>query len=587
MNSFKTLLIAMLAALLGVGVGYWIFAENTAVQTNAANTSPETVQTYTCSMHPQIRQDEPGLCPICEMNLVPLPSTSPNSGDDPYVLEMTPAAAKLAQIETTVLGEQDNVVIQRTLSGKLQADERRTAAQVAHVSGRIEQLYVTFTGQNIRKGQKLADIYAPELVTAQRELLQAKELQEINPDLLQAARKKLQYWKISPDQIQVIETSGEIQETFTLFADAAGIVKTRRIAVGDYVQQGEVLFDILELSRLWIVFDAYEEDLSHIKMGDQIVFTTAALPGQTFSTTVNFIDPLINPETRVAAIRGEIANTLGIFKPEMLVKGQLRSQQPSPTQLLVPKSAVLWTGPRSVVYIQIPNTQIPTFRFQEVILGNRVGDQYVVKQGLQAGDKVVTYGNFAIDAAAQLNNKASMMNQDIQVKGQVARSPIPDFTSTTPESFQLQLRQLANSYLALKDSFVASDSIKARQAAQQLNEELQRLQGSILSAEAQGFWSEQKQAIAAHSAKVQNASTLATQRQQFDYLSQVMIQTIQAFGWAKDTLYVQHCPMAFDNQGADWLSDAPAIRNPYFGDKMLKCGEIASTISSPGSDHQH
>ena len=174
---------------------------------------------WICSMHPQIRQNEPGLCPICEMDLIPAGS---NESDDPLVLQMTEEAIQLANIETTVVGQTSPTtgVATKTiqLSGKVQADERLASSQVAQVPGRIEKLYVTFTGEPVKKGQKLADIYSPDLITAQRELLEALKIQSVTPGLLEAARNKLRFWKIKTSTIQSIETSGKIQETFPLYA---------------------------------------------------------------------------------------------------------------------------------------------------------------------------------------------------------------------------------------------------------------------------------------------------------------------------------------------------------------------------------
>ena len=164
-------------------------------------------------MHPSVRQNEPGDCPLCGMDLIP---ADEGSDSDPLVLEMTDEAVKLAQIQTTVLGTQSRsgggAVLQ--LSGKVQADERLASSQVAQFGGRIEKLYVSFTGEQVRRGQKLADIYAPELITAQRELLEAKKLATVNPNLLEAARSKLRYWKIGPELIEELKTQQRSAKPF-------------------------------------------------------------------------------------------------------------------------------------------------------------------------------------------------------------------------------------------------------------------------------------------------------------------------------------------------------------------------------------
>jgi Cu(I)/Ag(I) efflux system membrane fusion protein len=604
MNKNKILVfIGLLGAiLLGLGIGYLLFFQaSTGMEPmnsdhDHADMGSEAT-TWTCSMHPQIRQNEPGVCPICEMDLIPLEA---NTSNDPLILEMTPEAVKLAQIETTVIGSTSSAEKKLSLSGKIQADERLSASQVAHIPGRIEQLFVTFTGEQVRRGQKLATIYSPELITAQRELLEAIKFQDINADLLKAARKKLSYWKIPTEEIQAMEESGQIQETFTLLADASGVVTGRRVAVGDYLKQGEVLFDLVNLSRLWVLFDAYEEDLATIHLGDRIEFTTPAVPNKIFSTRISFIDPLIDSKTRVAYLRGEINNPGQMLKPEMFVRGHTQSSIKTDQQLVVPRSAVMWTGQRSVVYVKVPDRAIPSFTFREITLGDRMGGQVLVEAGLEAGETVVTYGNFSIDAAAQLNNQASMMNRDVLLKGADHSQHLPDFTESSPLAFKQQLAEVTAVYLQLKDAFVATDSLLAQQSAQQLVGTLDKVDMSLVKGDAHLFWMEQLEALQTHSKKIVELRDVEEQRKQFDFLSQALITTIKVFGIPDNRYYVQYCPMAFDSAGANWISDEEAIQNPFFGDKMLKCGSVEETItkdyknrpmeqasSAPRSGHNH
>jgi Cu(I)/Ag(I) efflux system membrane fusion protein len=574
------LIIALAVGLFG---GYLIFGgaapEATApADHDHAAESAAAETTWTCSMHPQIRQPEPGDCPICGMDLIPLAETGNN---DPAVFKMTEAAVALANVQTTVIGRGGRAEAsdRRRLSGKVQADERRAASQVAHVPGRIERLYVSFTGEQVRRGQRLADIYSPELITAQRELLEARKLREVNPGLLAAARDKLRYWKIDSATIARIEQSGTLQEVFPLFADATGIVTARRVAVGDYVQRGEPLFELVDLSRVWVLFAAYEDDLRRIAVGDRIEFTTPALPAQTFTTRVTFLDPVLDPETRTAAVRTEVTNPRGTLKPEMLVYGTLLPERAGPNDLLtVPKSAVLWTGTRSVVYVKIPDATVPSFEFREVTLGESRGDSYVVTDGLAAGEAVVTYGNFAIDAAAQLNNQMSMMNRMVNTEESTPEVEVPSFVAATPEPFQRQLTELVGTYLPVKDALVASDPTAAAAAATDFVTALDGVDLSLVAGDAHAYGMEQLRTLRAHGRQLSGSDDLDAQRQQFELLSAALINSLRAFGAAGDTVYVQHCPMAFNDRGADWIASEAAIRNPYFGDQMLTCGFVEDTI---------
>lgn len=583
-SNIKIIITAIIAIAIGLVAGYLIFGNKTNSVVPAENhqhggeaklTSVDE-QIWTCSMHPQIKQNEPGDCPLCGMDLIPLEA---NSSNDPLVLEMTNEAVKLANIQTTIIGaEVEHAGKMIPLSGKVQTDERLASSQVAHVPGRIEKLFVTFTGEQVNKGQQIATIYSPDLITAQRELIESLKLVALNPGLVEAARNKLRYWKIGNATIEAIEKSGTVQETFTVFADESGIVTNRRVAVGDYIKQGEPLFDLMNLQKVWVLFDAYEEDLASIKVGNTIEFTTPSIPNKTFKTRVTFIDPIINPNTRVTSIRTEVNNRGGILKPEMFVQGKLQKKPSHKSQLSIPKSAVLWTGVRSVVYVKVPDMTIPSFKFKEIEIGESLGKNYQVLSGLESGEEVVTYGSFTIDAAAQLNNQASMMNRDVMEKGADHTQHLPDYTESTPMEFKQQLVMVSDAYLLLKDAFVSTDSKLAVSTAQQVMEALSKVDMSLVKGDAHLYWMEQLTALQAHSKKITELTDVEEQRKQFDFLSQALIKSIKVFGLSESTLYVQHCPMANNNEGADWISKDEAVKNPFYGDKMLSCGVVKATI---------
>ena len=212
-------------------------------------------------------------------------------------------------------------------------------------------------------------------------------------------------------QIKEIEKSGATKTEFEVFATTQGIVTNRKVNTGDYVSRGDVLFEVADLSRVWAIFDAYESDLSWISLGQNVEFTAQAIPGKTFSGKITFIDPVVNASTRITRVRVEVPNSGLQFKPEMFVNGIIQSRQTgSGDQLIIPQSAVLWTGKRSVVYVKLPGTEQPAFKMREINLGSAMKDTYVVMDGLVEGEEIVTYGTFSIDAAAQLAGKTSMMN---------------------------------------------------------------------------------------------------------------------------------------------------------------------------------
>ena len=368
---------------------------------------------WTCSMHPQIRMDEPGDCPLCGMDLIPLQTTGTGDASiDPDAIQLSAEAAALANVQTTVVSRQ-NPVKEVQLYGTIQVDERLSQSQTSHVSGRIEKLFVTFTGESVRRGQPIASIYSPELLSAQQELIEAVKMQDLQPALLQAVREKLRLWKLTDAQIARIEQSGEVSPLIDVVATTGGIVIAKNVNQGDYVNTGTVLFDVANLSQVWAVFDAYESDLPFLKVGDRLEYTLQSLPGKTFSGRISFINPILDPSTRTAKVRVETANPRMELKPEMyanaLIDAPLKQYN---NEVVIPKSAILWTGKRSIVYVKQPDTEIPAFMLREVELGPSLGDAYVVLSGINDGDEIVTNGAFTIDASAQLAGKRSMMNDE-------------------------------------------------------------------------------------------------------------------------------------------------------------------------------
>lgn len=586
MKNLKNVIVLLFTLGIGLTIGYFVFGENKneehqqndsqnhSALMNESNAKEESI--YTCSMHPQIRQNEMGICPICEMDLIPV---EPNTSSDPLVFQMTEEAVKVSNIQTTIVGSTKSSSKNIFLNGKIKPDERRSASVVSHLPGRIEKLFVTFTGEKIAKGQKIATIYSPELVSAQRELLEALKLKDLSPGLIEAARQKLVYWKIPKTTIEQIEKSGEVKSLINIFADEGGIVMNKKVSVGDYIKEGGVLFETIGLEKLWVIFDGYEEDLANFRVGNTIKFTTPAVPGKTFSAKVTYIDPILNPETRAVAIRTEVNNRRGFLKPEIFVKGMLQTPNSSVPRIMVPKTSVLWTGPRSVVYLKDQETEIPSFRYQEITLGESLGEYYEIKDGLNPGDEVVTNGAFVIDAAAQLNNQKSMMNQNVNIKTNNSRTAIiPDFTAITPDEFQTQLSSLSDKYLLLKDAFVETNPETAKHAGEAFLQELKNVNMTLIKGDSHQYWMKQFATLQGHGKKLIQSNEVEKQRKQFDFLSDAMINSIVAFGTEKE-LFVQFCPMAFNNKGADWISDVTEVRNPYFGDKMLKCGLVTDTLS--------
>ncbi len=409
----RNIVYIILAVIGGLLAGYLIFGNNSSnnlAEEHDHSQEMASGQLWTCSMHPQIMQPEPGDCPICGMDLIPA-----ESGDDGLAMgqfKMTKNALALADIQTTKVGSSASGDNTLKLSGTIEENEKAVATQASYFDGRIEKLFINFEGEEVRNGQQLATLYSPELVSAQQELITASSLKESQPELYRAVRNKLKLWKLSEKQIDQIEESGEVRENFPVHANVSGTVSEIMVEAGDYVKKGSALFKIANLGTVWAVFDAYENQVSLLKEGQNIDIVTKSYPDKKFNAKISFIDPVLNSSTRTIQVRTVLQNHKGQLKPGMFVAGSLElTSKMKDDTMVIPESAVLWTGERSVVYIKAdPNN--PIFEMREITLGDAFNGGYIVLSGLENGDEIVTNGTFTVDAAAQLKGKKSMMNNE-------------------------------------------------------------------------------------------------------------------------------------------------------------------------------
>ncbi len=542
--------------------------------------------TWTCSMHPQIRQDEPGDCPICGMELIPAEEDKTSEG--PGEFKMTETAMKLANVQTSTVSK-GKPVKEINLTGKIEVDERMVNTQALHFPGRIEQLFLNFRGEYVSKGQTIAKVYSPELISAQEELLEALKTGETNPALVEAAEDKLRQWKLTEAQINEIIETGEVREILDIKSNTNGIVHKKLVNEGDYVKKGAMLYHIARIDKVWVMFDAYQEDLPFIQKGDKIRFTVSSVPRKTFESKVTFIDPVMDSKSRVAKLRTETENKKGMLKPGMFAEGTLTSDNLGSGQtLIVPRSSVMWTGKRSVVYVKQPDMEQPTFKLREVLLGSSLGDRYIIEEGLDEGEEIVTHGTFAVDAAAQLGGKPSMMSREDEPSGAGhthGSTEKPGKTASSgkevkplkwPASESSQYKNLVESYLMMKDKLVNDQ--KANKLAGEIVTIMEGVNMDAFSQKAHMRWMDYMKVLKNKASAIKKAEKIGAQRRHFIKLSDKMIELVKTFKAPEDKLYVQFCPMANEDKGAFWLSKEDQVRNPYYGDRMLKCGEVREEI---------
>ncbi|WP_299622899.1 efflux RND transporter periplasmic adaptor subunit [uncultured Tenacibaculum sp.] len=571
----------------------WILFGSSSKQEAEHNHSEveESNQMWTCSMHPQIMQPESGDCPICGMDLIPAENSADGLLADQF--KLTENAMALANIQTTVVGKGNAEGNTIKLSGKIAENEEANAVQVSYFSGRIERLNVSFTGEEVRKGQLLATIYSPELYAAQQELITAASLKESQPALYKAVRNKLKLWKLSENQINQIEETGKVKENFPVYATVSGTVTEKLVEQGDYIKQGQPLLKIANLNTVWGNFDVYENQIDRFKKGQEVMVTTNAYPNKEFKGKVDFIDPVLNTRTRTVTLRVVLNNKEDVFKPGMFITANIESSKANNDEVLtIPASAVLWTGERSVVYLKA-NADQPVFEMREIKLGNQIGNEYEVLEGLFAGNEIVTNGTFTVDAAAQLQGKKSMMNKD---GGKVmtgheghlgmdnnSSNKETDHTNMNErlevsEKFQQQLNSVYNEYINLKDALVKEDSKSTSTSASTLLNNLTKVDMKLLSDnKAHNHWMSLEKEIKSSATSISETSDIKVQRDHFKHLSSHLINAVQLFG-VNEKVYLEFCPMADNNKGAFWLSKEEKVINPYFGDAMLSCGEVKQII---------
>ncbi|MFC7337513.1 efflux RND transporter periplasmic adaptor subunit [Haloferula chungangensis] len=690
--------------------------------------SADSNEVWTCSMHPQIRQPNPGLCPICNMDLIPLQD---DSGGGLREVAVSDEAAALLDIRVTPVRRAPAQADIR-LFGRIDYDERRITSVTARMDGRLDRLFVDFTGARVRKGDHLAEIYSPELFVAQKELIEAHRafgrldasassaVRDTRRRLLESSRERLRLLQLSDEQVLRIENKAEPSPTLQIDSPQDGVVVEKVVNEGSYVKTGDAILRVADLSSVWLKVEAYESDLPWLRYGQTLEFTVDSIPGRTFHGRIAFIDPDLDAMRRVASVRVNVDNPDGLLKPGVFAKVRVSSRMTAggrvidpqldgkwispmhpeivkdgPGQcdicgmdlvpaeslgflgeedqhrepLLIPRSAVLQTGDRALVYVRLPEEDAPVFEGRQVVLGPAVGSEFIVREGLAEGELVVSRGAFKLDSELQIKGKPSMMNDDAGLEerpageasedllgqwspllrgldrlrsaaragnrpamkeqlntmraavesirteamqpddlkrwnefsnrllvdlnlalqkadedpqiayGIVARAiekagrhlgvPYqPTETPATDPRFVEHLKRLVAAYLPIARSLADDDEASSKQASEAFAKEVAATQLPDSD--------ELKKA----STLLARAADLKSRRTAFDTVSQQMIALVRAHGIDRlGDLYIVHCPMAFGNQGADWLSSLPEVLNPYYGDAMLTCGSLKDTLS--------
>lgn len=560
--------------LAGLLLGYLFFGLNETSKTSNDVVIEAESGRWTCAMHPNVDGKEHGTCPLCAMDLVLMTNHSETLTTNQ--IKMSDDATALANIQTTVVGTTDAEGVSLKLSGTVTTNKKTDAIQTILFDGRVDALYPNYVGKRVRSGQEIGKVYSPELYLAQDKLLTSLSYKESHQSLYETARNTLGMWKMTDGQIDEMIAHGKPMVNFPLYADVTGTVTEVLATEGNFYKQGDPLYRVSDLSWVWVVLDAYEEQLQLLKVGQEVALQFSALPNEVLVAKVSFVEPVLQKDKRTVAVRVLVQNEKGKLKPGMFAEAQIKAASEQKNILSIPKSAVLWTGKRSIVYKK-PNPENSVFELVEVELGQSFTDSYEVISGLSINDEIVTHGAFTIDAAAQLMGKNSMMNRSNKedYSSHSEELSIAETSANIPLAIDMStgLEQLLQTYFELKDALVASDFKLAHQKTLQLNKILE----VELKNDANGTssFNEIHKKLEASI----NASDIASLRKEFKPFSLDMIAIIRAAKNVPETVYVQFCPMADNNKGANWLSLNKEIENPYFGESMLRCGVIKDEIN--------
>jgi Cu(I)/Ag(I) efflux system membrane fusion protein len=604
-------------------------------------TLPETAATpgavYTCAMHPQIRQPSPGRCPICGMALVPASNTS-GADLDQLAVKIEPARRRLANIQTAPVESGPLEVALQTI-GVIAIDESRQATIAAYIDGRLERLFADYTGVNIAQGDHLAVIYSPQLYGAQVEYLEARRaltgsgglpaVRQAQDALAANTRQRLREFGMTDAQIAELEQSGKAQSRLTIYAPQGGTVIEKLAVEGNYVQAGDPIYRIAELSTVWLMLKLFPEDAARIRFGQRVEAVVQSFPGETQVGRVAFIDPTVDPKTRTVGVRVELMNEdrrlrpgdygearinlpIGlqgkVFDSDLAGKwispmhpqvireepgqcpicgmdlvptsqyGFAEEPVPQPASIYVPRSAVLLAGGSSVVYVE---TEPGRFEIRPVTIGPILRDKIVIVKGLKPGEQVATAGNFLIDSQMQLAGKPSLIDPSQAIaKSQERKGPLKfdaiAVQSVTGDAGKM-LETLYDAYFQVQQA-LASDQTPSAAAAQSLHDTASQLFDHAELPEAAAKF---VQEIANESEHLHHLD-LAGARKAFQPISHAVVAlATEVRSEDAETSFTHfYCPMV-PGGGGDWLQPTDELLNPYFGAEMLRCGEKVQKFPPP------
>lgn len=536
----KTAIAVLIVALAVVVTAWWLTSRHNRAQEAAASQTRKVLY-YQSPMHPWVKSDKPGKCTVCGMELVPVYEAGGTSQPATDIVMLPEGAPNVASIKTEEVRRR-SLARSLRVAGMIQDDDSKHRILSAFTGGRIEKLFVNYEGAEVEAGQPIATFYSKDLLAAIREYKVAYG-QGPSP-LLTATQMRLQQLGLSKDQIAKAPQRSETDIFVDILAPVSGTVVKRYAYEGQYVQEGEKLFEIADFSMMWFQFVAYEQDLPLLKMRQKVTVRTPALPDKVFTAEIKFINPNLDDATRSARVRVEIANPTRELRHKLFAEGTVEID--APEVLAVPRTAVLWPGENPRVYVE---QQPGAYQQRRVILGRAGDDFWEILEGLKEGERVVTSGNMLIDGQAQLSNVAAPSEESPPL-----HDPAMEMNAAEHQALESYLQTVAE----LSDT-LARDDLAAFNTAM-----------SKLLPPPPGFPAEIKKPEVP-------ANDLGAARSAFLPLSEAVADYAMHVRAHFPKLKIFRCPMS-DTAGKDipknakWIQFSASLRNPFLGREMLECG---------------
>ena len=562
----KTLLTPVRLLLLGAIVATASLVTGCGKSDSTAVKSERKVLYYQSAMHPWIKSDKPGRCTICGMELTPVYEGEAGLDAGGDMISLSETSVRVLNVQTTDVKTQA-LTKTLTVAGTIEQDDTQRRVLSAYIGGRIDKLNVGYVGAEVKAGEPLAEIYSPMLLQAEREYRTMAT--STNAELRGAVTSRLRQMGLTPEQIAALPNKPADALTSEILAPISGTVTDKKIYAGQYVQEGERLFEIADFATMWFQFRAYEQDLPWIRVGQKVDVSTPSLPGKTVTGTIKFIDPNLDEATRATKVRVELENPLvngrRLFSHRVYADGVVHLDVFE--VLAVPRSAIIQTGPEAVAFVD----QGGGAYSRRVLQLGRRGDAVVeVLGGVGAGEKVVVNGNLLIDGQAEMNR--SFASHAMHSDNTNAATSLPVLTSDQ--------RKAVKDFIALADTLAASlaaDDVKEFNA--QTSKTHVATPALLNTFDSTNAW----QALLQPIGKVGHlsaAENLKAARKVFHPFSEASVALAQALRRADKefaNVKVFRCPMTKDAfpgapNRADWIQLKPEVHNPWFGQEMLDCG---------------